>query len=159
MVERALDVDERYMKRALDPLLSPAAQLRAVADAALAFATEHPGHFRLIAFPHEDAPSLTDTPRLSPEARRVAERVEQQVILIAEALKGGLSAGLIRPVDPTRVARFLWGAWNGVIAFNTRPDRLRLDSEELAAVLDEGIQLVARGLQAPGTEIMDVLGD
>ncbi len=44
----------------------------------------------------------------------------------------------------------MWGAWTGVIALNLRPDRLRLDDEELEAVLEEGRRIVAEGIAGMG---------
>jgi TetR/AcrR family transcriptional regulator len=51
--------------------------------------------------------------------------------------------------------RFLWGAWNGVIALSLRQDRLRLDAAELATTLEAGRELVIEALAVP--ELQDSL--
>ena len=104
---------------------------------------DHPGYFRILAFPHVDARPEDD---LSFAAQRLAERAEAGVRRVASIIELGVKTGAARPVDPYRAAKFMWGAWTGVIALNLRPDRLRLDDDELRAVLDEGRRIVAEGI-------------
>jgi hypothetical protein len=47
--------------------------------------------------------------------------------------------------------RFLWGAWNGVIAMALREDPLRIDDHELRETLEVGRAVVSDGLRAGGT--------
>ena len=143
LIERALDVQERYMEEAFKPTLSLGQQLFAAGWAYLRFYTDHPGYFRILAFPHVDARPQDD---LSFAAQRLAERAEAGVRRVASIIELGVRTGAARPVDPYRAAKFMWGAWTGVIALNMRPDRLRLDDDELRAVLDEGRQIVAEGI-------------
>ena len=49
----------------------------------------------------------------------------------------------------------MWGAWSGVIALNLRPDSLRLDDDELQAVLEEGRHLIAEGIAAMALRLPD----
>ena len=50
-----------------------------------------------------------------------------------------LPRGAVRVRGSYRAAKFMWGAWTGVIALNLRPDRLRLDDRDSSkAVLEEG---------------------
>src|SRR5918996_3809243 len=49
LVERALDVNERYLAEAYDPELSPIEQVLAAGDAYMRFHLDHPGYFRMIA--------------------------------------------------------------------------------------------------------------
>jgi TetR/AcrR family transcriptional regulator len=143
LIERALDVQERYMDEAFRPTLSLGQQLFAAGWAYLHFYLDHPGYFRILAFPHVDARPEDD---LSFATQRLAERAEAGVRRIAGIIELGVKIGAARPVDPYRAAKFMWGAWAGVIALNMRPDRLRLDDSELRAVLDEGRRIVAEGI-------------
>jgi TetR/AcrR family transcriptional regulator len=147
LIERALDVQERYMDDAFKPTLSLGQQLFAAGWAYLRFYLDHPGYFRILAFPHFDARPEDD---LSFAAQRLAERAEAGVRRVAGIIDLGVKTGVARPVDPYRAAKFMWGAWTGVIALNMRPDRLRLDDEELRAVLEEGRRIVAEGIAGMG---------
>jgi TetR/AcrR family transcriptional regulator len=147
LIERALDVQERYMDEAFKPTLSHGQQLFAAGWAYLRFYLDHPAYFRILAFPHVDARPEED---LSFAAQRLAERAEAGVRRVASIIELGVKTGAARPVDPYRAAKFMWGAWAGVIALNMRPDRLRLDDEELKAVLDEGRRIVAEGIASMG---------
>jgi TetR/AcrR family transcriptional regulator len=142
LVERALEVEERYMADAFKPTLSLGQQLFAAGWTYLAFYLDYPGYFRILAFPHVDARPDGSVPF----AARLAERAEAQVRRVAGIIELGIKTGAARPVDPYRTAKFMWGAWNGVIALNLRPDRMRLDEQELRAVLEEGRRIVAEGI-------------
>jgi TetR/AcrR family transcriptional regulator len=147
LIERALDVQERYMEDAFKPTLALGQQLFAAGWAYLRFYADHPGYFRILAFPHVDRRPEDD---LSFAAQRLAERAEAGVRRVASIIELGVKTGVARPVDPYRAAKFMWGAWTGVIALNMRPDRLRLDDDELRAVLEEGRRIVAEGIAGMG---------
>ena len=143
LLERALEVEERYMDEAFRPTLSLGQQLFAAGWAYLRFYLDHPGYFRILAFPHLDARPEESLPF---GAQRLAERAEAQVRRVAAIIELGVKTGAARPVDPYLAAKFMWGAWSGVIALNLRPDRLRLDDRELKAVLDQGRRMIAEGI-------------
>jgi TetR/AcrR family transcriptional regulator len=145
LLERALEVEERYMAEAFRPTLSLGQQLFAAGDAYLRFYLDHPGYFRILAFPHVDARSEEMLPCA---VQRIAERAEEGVRRIARIIELGVKTGAVRPVDPYLTAKFMWGAWNGVIALNLRPDRLRLGDDELEAVLEQGRRMIAEGIAA-----------
>ena len=145
LIERALEVEERFLAAAFDDALTPAEQLVAAGDAYLRFYVEHPGYFRMLAFPYFDT---TPKAQLSPVAKRVARLAEAQIARLAQAIAEAVEAGIVREVDPTRAAKFMWGAWVGVISLNLRPDRLRIKDDELASVLAEGRAMISFGLAA-----------
>jgi TetR/AcrR family transcriptional regulator len=151
LIERALEIEERYMNEAFKPTLSLGQQLFAAGWAYLRFYLDHPGYFRILMFPHTDA--WSDPP--PPAAQRLAERAEAQVRRVAANIELGVKTGAARPVDPYRAAKFMWGAWSGVIALNLRPDRLRLDDDELRAVLEQGQRLIAEGIASMGLRLPD----
>jgi TetR/AcrR family transcriptional regulator len=145
LLEQALDIEERYMREAFKPTLSLGQQLFAAGDAYLRFYLDHPAYFRILAFPHIDARREQQLPSAT---RRLAERAEAQIGRVAAIIELAVKTGAARPVDPYRAAKFMWGAWSGVIALNLRPDRLRLDDEELGAVLEQGRRMLAEGIAA-----------
>jgi TetR/AcrR family transcriptional regulator len=146
LLDRALEIEERYMNEAFKPTLSLSQQLFAAGWAYVRFYRDHPGHFRILMFPYTDDRSGGDLPF----AERLAQRGEAQVERVARLLELGVKTGAARAVDPYRAAKFMWGAWSGVIALNMRPDRLRLDDEELEAVLEEGRRIITEGIAAMG---------
>jgi AcrR family transcriptional regulator len=145
LIERALHVEEGYLAAAFDPAKTPAEQLVAAGDAYLRFYVKHPGYFRMLAFPYFDTRPKA---KADPVAARVAQLAEAQVARLARAIAEAVEAGLVREVDPWRAAKFMWGAWVGVIALNLRPDRLRIRDDELASVLEEGRAMISFGLSA-----------
>jgi TetR/AcrR family transcriptional regulator len=151
LIERALGIEERYMSEAFKPTLSLPQQLFAAGWAYLRFYLDNPGYFRILMFPHTDA--WSDPP--PPVAQRLAERAEAQVHRFAANIELGVKTGAVRPVDPYRAAKFMWGAWSGVIALNLRPDRMRLDDDELRAVLEQGQRLIAEGIASMALRLPD----
>ncbi|MGZ4144423.1 MAG: TetR/AcrR family transcriptional regulator [Actinomycetota bacterium] len=145
LLQRALDVEESYLATAFDPQIDPAQQLIACGEAYLRFYVENPAYFRILAFPMMDT-----RPRGKPDpaAVRLAELAEAQVARLARTIDEAVKQGLVREVDPHRAAKFMWGAWAGVISLNLRPDRLRIKDEELASVLATGREMIAWGLAA-----------
>jgi TetR/AcrR family transcriptional regulator len=139
------------MNEAFKPTLSLSQQLFAAGWAYLRFYRDHPGHFRILMFPHTDDRSNGSLPF----ADRLAQRAEAQVERVARLLELGVKTGVARPMDPYRAAKFMWGAWSGVIALNMRPDRLRLDDHELQAVLEEGRRMITEGIAAMGLRYPD----
>ena len=145
LIERALRVEEGYLAAAFDPAKTPGEQLIAAGDAYLRFYVEHPGYFRMLAFPYFDTGPKAKADRV---AARVAQLADAQVTRLARAIGDAVEAGQIRRVDPWRAAKFMWGAWVGVISLNLRPDRLRIKDDELASVLEEGRAMITFGLSA-----------
>lgn len=152
LLERALAVEELYMAEAFKPTLSLGQQLFAAGDAYLRFYRDHPGYFRILVFPYVDA---RPDGSLSSAAQSLAERAEAQVRRVGAIIELGVKTGAARPVDPYRAAKFMWGAWSGVIALNLRPDRLRLDDRELEAVLEQGRHMIAEGIASMGLRLPD----
>jgi AcrR family transcriptional regulator len=148
LVERALEQFAGYLDRAFDPSYSPLEQAMAAGEVYLRFHLEHPGSFRFLAFDGVE----TRMPEVDGRLRgRVGERLEEILgsfqLRIQEAIDAGQAdAGY----DAKLVARFLWGAWNGVVSFGLRTDRMSLSDDEIAACLRMGRRLVNEGLTAPG---------
>lgn len=147
LVERALTINEAAMGKVAElDLSSPLERVFAAGDAYLNFHLEHPGAFQMIALRVLE----TSTGMREVEAR-IAERVQQLVGAVEADLRAAIEAGEVRPdLDAARTMRFLWGAWNGVIAMTLREDRLRIDDDELRATLAIGRSVVSDGLRAGG---------
>lgn len=143
VVEQAMEANRRYMDQAWEASLDPLQQILAASDAYLLFHLEHPGYFKMVALPN----ALPGAGAWNAElAERIAQRVETEVGRVEAAIRAGISSGHFRDIEADLAAKFLWGAWNGVIALGERPDRMRLDDDEITAVLDLGRRLVLEGL-------------
>jgi TetR/AcrR family transcriptional regulator len=143
LTERALAVNERYMRRTEHEEYTPLQRVLAAGDAYLQFHLEEPGAFRMIALRVlEPAPDEA----LREVEQRIADRVERLVGAVEQQLAAAVTAGEIHQLDTKLAMTFLWGAWNGVIALNLRQDRLRLSNEQLIATLETGRRLVIDAL-------------
>lgn len=143
VVDRALDVDRRYMDRAYTNDRAPVEQLLTAAEQYLRFALEHPAFFRLLAFP----PALGNQPAAAETAARLARRVDEQNSRMVDAIRRGIADGSVKPIDPERTATILWASWNGIISLAWRPDELRRSDEELACLIKDAAELVSFGLR------------
>jgi TetR/AcrR family transcriptional regulator len=148
LVERAAELDRRYMDAAYDSADSPDAQLSAVLDAVVRFYREHPGLFRLFALrSRSDGPAPYDVPAA---AAVLNGRIEEELERTSSTVERAISQGLIRPVDPRRTAKLMWAAGTGVVAVHAREDQSRMDDRELEALLDQAREIFSLGLLAPG---------
>jgi TetR/AcrR family transcriptional regulator len=68
--------------------------------------------------------------------------------MVERDLAEAIADGSVRSVPVRDAMRFLWGAWNGVAALGFRPDRLRLNANEVRDALQVGQQMVETALRA-----------
>jgi TetR/AcrR family transcriptional regulator len=147
LVERAAQLFGRYLRQAYQPQWSPLEQVVACGDAYLRFHVEHPGAFRFLAFDGVE----TDLPVVEPEPRaRVAAGVDALISEFEAKIQEAIDAGEARQLDSRLVGRFLWGAWNGVVALGLRGDGLALSDADVQAALQQARDIVLSGLCAPG---------
>ena len=144
LVDRALALDQRYSEEGFAALGNgPMEQLVGMAEGYLRFAREHPAYFRLFRFPPPDRPSAEEAPG---PAARIAERISAEVARMAGLLREAAEAGLIRSVDPEPMARFMWAAWDGVIAAHLGPANMDISDAEFEQMLNQARESLIRGL-------------
>lgn len=146
LAERAFEANVVYMDAAYTSSADPVEQLRAAARWYVTFHEDHPASFRLLAFPH--GPGRHGGP-VGVIAERIADKIQAENSRLADALRQGIDAGVIRPVDPDRAAIFLWSAWNGLVSLRWRPDHLSCERDELDRLVDLAVDILARGLLVP----------
>lgn len=149
LAERALATNERYMAEAWALEASPLERLIAAAGGCVRFAREDPAAFRTIVLPLLE-PGRDES---SPAQRQVAERVALQLARLESALAGAVAAGQLRPLDVRATARFLWGAWTGVVALGVRsaggrPGEPQLSERQTSAALEAGLRALLEGAVA-----------
>jgi TetR/AcrR family transcriptional regulator len=152
VVEQALEANRRYMDQAWDPALDPLEQILVASDAYLLFHLDHHGYFQMVALPQMSSRPADDHAEV---AERIARRVETEVGRVEAAIREGVRTGRMGPIDPEPAAKFLWGAWNGVIALASRPDRLRATEGDVEAILAVGRRMVLEGLAGPSARVRD----
>jgi TetR/AcrR family transcriptional regulator len=146
VVERAVELFARYMRQAYQPQWSPLEQVVACGDAYLRFHIEHPGGFRLLAFDGVE----TDAPEVDPHLRaRVSAGIDALITEFQDKVQSAIDAGEARPLDARLAGRFLWGAWNGVVALGLRNDGLALSEADIHDALQQARDIVLAGLCAP----------
>jgi AcrR family transcriptional regulator len=119
---------------------SPVAQVRAISEAYVLFAVEHPAAFRVMYAPYatveEGSPELV-------RARSEGHRAGLDVII------AGQKAGLLRAGDPMQLALGLWTSMHGLAVLLTEGQLGRYDRPIDAAKLSELVSgLMLEGLLA-----------
>jgi TetR/AcrR family transcriptional regulator len=143
LIDRALELDRRYSEEGFAAGDGPLEQLVGMGEGYLRFAREHPAYFRLFRFPPPDRPSAEEAPG---PAARIAERISAEVTRMAGLLRKAAQEGVIRPVDPEPMARFMWGAWDGVIAAHLGPANMDISDAEFERMLNQARESLIRGL-------------
>jgi TetR/AcrR family transcriptional regulator len=155
LAERAVELFARYMAAAYAAGETPLERVMACGDAYLRFHLEHPGAFRFLAFDGvETGPPIADREL----ADRITAATEEILDGFQATIQAAMDAGEVRTtLDAHRVSRFLWGAWNGVVALGLRSDRLGLTDDDIEATIMTGRHIVLEGLAAPAAR--DAQGD
>jgi len=146
LIDRALELDKRYSEEGFDAGNSPLERLVGLAEGYLRFAREHPRYFRLFRFPPPDRPDVGSALQ---SAARVAQRISEETARMARLLGEAITEGAVRSVDPEATARFLWAAWDGVIASHLGPANMSLTDAEFEAVLNRARETILLGLLDP----------
>jgi AcrR family transcriptional regulator len=151
LVERSVELFGAYMAQAYAAGETPLERVMAAGDAYLRFHLEHPGAFRFLAFDGVEA-----APAVDAELRdRVTGRMDAILDGFRAQIQAAIDGGEARPLDAHRVSRFLWGAWNGVVALTLRTDRLALDDRTVEECIETGRRLIVEGLVAPAARDAD----
>ncbi|WP_445185974.1 TetR family transcriptional regulator [Pseudonocardia sp. Cha107L01] len=147
LAERAADQFAAYLDRAWQSDCTALEKVMACGELYLRFHLEHPNSFRFLAFDGFG----TELDQVDQELRqRVGERLDEILGVFQAHIEMAIANGEADPsFTPKEAARFLWGAWNGVVSFSLRNDRMALTDEEIAACLRLGRRMVNEGLTAP----------
>jgi AcrR family transcriptional regulator len=138
LAERAIARNADAFDAALGeaPEASAPAQLAAIGQGYLRFHLENPAALRVLS----TREALED-----PGVQRAARALVRRVATVVEA--GQADGDLRTDVDPARVARFLWGAWNGVLSLHARG---AVSRPELERTLGDALLVLLDGLAARG---------
>jgi AcrR family transcriptional regulator len=146
LVDRALDRFAGYMRQAYAASDSPLEQVMAAGDAYLRFHLEHPGSFRFFALEGVET-------RMADVGGELQARVEQRTAEIVDGFRdridAAVEAGQAGPLDAHLTSRFLWGAWNGMVALGLRTDGMALSEDEIDACVQQARRIVVEGLTDP----------
>ncbi|MDN5743940.1 MAG: TetR/AcrR family transcriptional regulator [Nocardioidaceae bacterium] len=147
LVERAVIQFADYLKQAFSEQGSPLEQVMAAGEHYLRFHLEHPGSFQLLS---GQAPVDGPSPLIVELRDRIGAQIEEIMAGFQDRIQAAIGAGeMAADLDARLAARFLWGAWNGVVALGLRGDLMRLTDDEIAACLRQGRRIVRSGLSVP----------
>ena len=146
LIDRALELDRRYSEAGLEHGDSPLEHFVGLAEGYLRFAREYPAYFRLFRFPPHDRPGAGG--KDGPEAK-VAARIREETARMAGLLEEAMDEGVVRRKDPLATARFLWAAWDGVIASHLGPANMDISDEEFEGMLNRARETIVLGIVEP----------
>lgn len=135
-----------YMARAYTISDSPLEQVIAAGDAYMRFHLDHPVVSRYLTF---DSGELEDDGVAREIRERLGDRIEAMLEAVETTIAAAGASGEARELDPRMMARFLFGAWNGVAALGLRRDDLSLTPMEVEACLRQARRVIAEGLTHP----------
>lgn len=139
VAERCLDRAALSLAEAYESSESPLGQVAASGTAYMRLLLDHPVLVRYLA-----TDAIAGAAASADDL--VAERVTALLEVSAERIEAAVAAGEARPVDARLMARFLFGAWNGVAALTLRGGPGALTGEEAAACLEQARHVVIAGL-------------
>jgi TetR/AcrR family transcriptional regulator len=151
LIDRALELDRTYSDGGFEAGNSPLERLVGLGEGYLRFAREHPGYFRLFRFPPHERPKAGGA---SAAEAKVSARITEETERMARLLSEAMDEGLVRECDPVATARFMWAAWDGVIASHLGPANMELEDVEFEALLNRARETLIRGILSP-----EVLGE
>jgi TetR/AcrR family transcriptional regulator len=155
LADRSAELFGRYIDAAYAAGETPLERVMACGDAYLRFHLEHPGAFRFLAFEGVEVASPVADAAL---VARITRGISGILDGFRAEIQAAIDAGEVRDeLDAHQVSRFLWGAWNGIVALGLRRDGLALTDDEIATTIQTGRRLVVEGLVAPGAR--DAAGD
>jgi hypothetical protein len=79
----------------------------------------------------------------------VAKRIGEETARMAKLLEEAMAAGVVRPMDPVATARFMWAAWDGVIASHLGPANMDIDEPEFEQMLNRARETIIVGIVEP----------
>ena len=136
VVDRALDHISTYTDTAAQESQGSAVEaIIAVGESYLDVLLERPFAVRFL---------VTDTALPDDDAvrARVAGHIDHLYASLALRIEHAVDLGELKPVDTRLLARFLIGAWNGVIAMARHSAGSTIDVDELAACLHQATTLI-----------------
>jgi TetR/AcrR family transcriptional regulator len=146
LIDRALELDRTYSDGGFEEGDSPLERLVGLGEGYLRFARAHPGYFRLFRFPPQERPKAGGA---GGAEAKVSARIAEETARMAELLTEAMNEGLVRECDPVATARFMWAAWDGVIASHLGPANMEMDDVDFETVLNRARETLIRGILAP----------
>lgn len=147
VIERSLDMLETYQAPAFASGESPRQQLIAAGDTYLRFASDHPRHFHLLTHSRYDVSRFAAGSRTAERHARLCRRVNERIDRLASVVQAMIAGSEEKGLDAYQLARFLWGAWNGVITLALQDNAHRLDTPSAEAALMQGRKLLFAGFE------------
>ncbi len=127
VVERSLELCRSYTARRTGSL-SPVQRMRAMGEAFVEFALEHPDACRVVS---ERATTTTGVAEYRDVEDRIADLLQRDILQLAVDAQAAMDAGEIRRMPVQQVVGYFWVMWQGMIGLTTRGDAFRLPADQL----------------------------
>lgn len=139
VAEQAMEESRTYMDAAYAAEGTAEERLLLVATTWARFARERPHEFRILVEPADQPDAVA----------RLAELTRTQNGKLADVIRAGMAAGVVRPdQEPEHLATALWASLNGLLALAWRPGELRVEAEALDQLIAAFVAIAADGLRA-----------
>lgn len=142
VTERILDRAGLYLAEAYHVSESPLEQVAATGVAYLNLLLDSPF---LIRFLSSDALALEN----QAVTGGIGQRIAALHTVLEERIDAAIAAGQVKRIDARMLARFLFGAWNGVVGFTMQSDATRLTSDDVEQCLHQARRIIVDGITAP----------
>lgn len=142
VAEQVLERAARYLAQAYLVSDSPIEQVAATGEAYLNLLLDHPFLVRFLA---SGAPDAGEAAGSGP----VGQAIAAMHAALEDRIDAAVAAGQVRPLDSKMLARFLFGAWNGVVALTTQAHPGRLSADEARRCLQQARSLLVDGMSTP----------
>lgn len=130
--------------RRLGRVEDPVERLHRLAAAYVAFALEHPMHYRLMLLT-PPAPGTSD-----PSCRPAADPSQDAYAFLRDAVNDAMDSGRLRPdfSDPDEVSQMIWGAMHGIVAIHiAKEHEAWLELRDPRATAARAVEALLGGLQ------------
>lgn len=142
VAERIVERAAQYMHQAYVVSDSPLEQIAATGETYLNLLLDYPF---LIRFMSSNALGVEN----QAVTGRIGERIASLHAALEERIDAAIAAGEVKPLDSRLLARFLFGAWNGVVGMVTQSEATQLTRQEAEQCLRQARSIVIDGITAP----------
>ncbi|MFC9664854.1 TetR/AcrR family transcriptional regulator [Nocardia sp. NPDC127606] len=141
VAERILDRAGLYLAQAYEVSDSPLEQVAATGAAYLHLLADFPFLIRFLS---------TDLATADPAVTsQITARIEVMYAVLSDRIEAAITVGQVKPLDARLLARFLFGAWNGVFSLTIQSDATRMSTDEVEQCLAQARRIIIDGIATP----------
>jgi AcrR family transcriptional regulator len=135
------------MRQTIDPSIPADEQVRRTGNFYFRHYRQNPEYFRIF-WALENRGLIGEVEESL--VRAVTDVWQRCLQIFADQIERGVRDGLFRPCDPWEIANIFWIVGNGLLQTDLDPARRALRAGDLEKVFEDALDLLLRGLRAPG---------